>query len=446
MRNGKQEMIHGVRASATLTSGWWRRIGLLCLVLALAVALPAQNQHAVTFKTLVSFEGTNGAGPFSALVQDTDGNLYGTTGSGGTYGGGTVFEVTPSGSLTVLYNFCAQPNCTDGLIPDYLVAGSDASLFGATGLGGATGNGTVFKVTPGATPTTLYNFCALTNCADGSIPIGFVLGTDGNFYGTTAFGGNGSGSGTVFKLTPGGALTTLYNFCSQPNCVDGSLPDATVIQGADGNFYGTTEGGGANCAPYGCGTVFKITPSGTLTTLYSFCAKANCVDGSTPAASPLVQAADGNLYGTTAGGGTFDGTFFRITPGGALTTLYSFCSQPHCVDGFAPQSPLVQAADGNFYGETPEGGAYNGGTVFKITPSGKLTTLYSFCAQPNCTDGGGPNGLVLGTDRNFYGTTSGGGASDSCGGGCGTVFGLSVGHKPFAEAQPSSGKGAAHLR
>src|ERR1019366_8199890 len=246
---------------------------------------------------------------------------------------------------------------------------------------------TVFKVTPGATPTTLYNFCALTNCADGAIPIGFVLGTDGNFYGTTAFGGNGSGSGTVFKLTPGGALTTLYNFCSQPNCVDGSLPDATVIQGADGNFYGTTEGGGA-----------------------------------------------------------FDGTFFRITPGGALTTLYSFCSQPHCVDGFAPQSPLVQAADGNFYGETPEGGAYNGGTVFKITPSGKLTTLYSFCAQPNCTDGGGPNGLVLGTDRNFYGTTSGGGASDSCGGGCGTVFGLSVGHKPFAEAQPSSGKGAAHLR
>jgi uncharacterized repeat protein (TIGR03803 family) len=199
------------------------------------------------------------------------------------------------------------------------------------------------------------------------------------------------------------------------------------VQASDGNFYGTTVEGGAD----GAGTVFRITPSGTLTTLYSFCSQVNCTDGYWPYAG-LVQAADGNLYGTTGNGGAFGnyGTVFKITPSGTLTTLYSFCAQNGCADGEEPAARLVQAADGNFYGTTASGGtsqncdSYRCGTVFKITPSGTLTTLHSF----NYADGAYPyaglvqaSGLVQAAVLNFYGTTFKGG-----GDGYGTVFRLAA--------------------
>ena len=193
-----------------------------------------------------------------------------------------------------------------------------------------------------------------------------VQGTDGNFYGTTVTGSGNSYNGAVFKVTPAGKLTMLYRFCSQTNCVDGSFPYAGLVQATDGNFYGTTEQGGANnndssCFDSGCGTVFKITSTGKLTTLYSFCAQSNCSDGSAPVAA-LVQARSGNLYGTTAhGGANVDaGTVFRITPRGDLTTIYNFCSQSNCTDGGAPQAGLIQAKDGNLYGTTISGGAHLG--------------------------------------------------------------------------------------
>ena len=331
-------------------------------------------------------------------------------------------------TLTTLYSFCSQGNCADGSEPSAgLVQATDGNFYGTTVFGGNSsscnshfGCGTIFKITPSGTLTTLYSFCSAPNCADGSSPsAALVQATDGNFYGTTNYSGSGDycnyGCGTVFKITPGGNLTTLHNF----DGTDGGYPVAPLVQGSDGNLYGTTSRFGAN----GAGTVFKMAPNGTLTTLYNLCAQggSNCTDGSYPSAG-LVQASDGNFYGTTISGGTNDngigGTVFKITPSGTLTTLYSFCSQPNCADGAVLYAGLVQTSDGNLNGTTYEGGTTNNncpsgcGTIFKITPSGVLTTLHSF----DGTDGSAPGAGLQASDGNFYGVTGGGTNSD------GTVF------------------------
>ncbi len=201
------------------------------------------------------------------------------------------------------------------------------------------------------TLTTLYSFCSQPHCTDGAVPLAvLVQAADGNFYGTTYEGGTGPDSGTVFTMAPDGTLTTLYSFAVDGP--DGDQPYAGLVQGTDGNFYGTTSSFGA----YGGGTVFKITPSGKLTTLHNFCSQPNCTDGTDPAAA-LVQATDGNFYGTTDNGGTGGscsggcGTVFKITPSGTLTTLHSF----NGADGAQPRAGLVQATDGNFYGDNLRG-------------------------------------------------------------------------------------------
>jgi uncharacterized repeat protein (TIGR03803 family) len=418
---------------------WMIRACGVCLLWATAaVALPAQ-----TFSTLHSFNanGSDGYRPEAAMVQGTNGNLYGTTEGGGADGGyqGTIFKITTSGTLAIIYSFCSLSDCADGTNPIAgLVQGTDGNLYGTAYEGGGqaactdqNGCGTVFKITPTGTLTVLYAFCSQSNCTDGRGPQGtLVQGTDGNFYGTTAFGGanscnKGAGCGTVFKITPSGALTTLLSF----NGVDGDFARAGLVQGADGNFYGTTQTGGA-----GLGTVYMVTPSGKLTTLYSFSGR----DGSAPVAG-LVQGADGNFYGTTFGGGANGvGTVFKITSGGTLTTLYSFCSQSNCTDGSSPDAALVQSADGNFYGTTNEGGPNSNGTVFRITSDGTLTTLHTFClpSEFGCKDGSSPDAaLAQDTNGEFYGTTSAGGTY-----GDGTVFSLSVGLGPFVETNPTSGK------
>jgi uncharacterized repeat protein (TIGR03803 family) len=390
------------------------------------------------FTTLASFNGGDGSNPDEGLVQATNGDLYGPTYSGGVNGGGTVFKITPSGTLTTLYSFCSQSGCTDAADPFAgLVQATNGDLYGTTVLGGAYNDGTVFRITPGGTLTTLYSFCSQSGCTDGQFPYArLVQATNGDLYGTAQLGGT-HGKGTVFKITPSGTLTTLYSFCSQSGCMDGEYPEAGLVQAANGNLYGPTGQGGAE----GYGTVFKITPNGTLTTLYSFCSQSGCTDGEWPSA--LVQATNGNLYGTTyAGGANNMGTVFKITPSGTLTTLYSFCSQSGCTDGRGPYAGLVQATDGDLYGRTEYGGANGYGAVFKITPSGTLTTLYSFCSQSGCTDGENPQaGLVQATDGSFYGTTGGGGAYNF-----GTVFSLSVGLGPFVETLPTFGKVGAAVK
>jgi uncharacterized repeat protein (TIGR03803 family) len=221
--------------------------------------------------------------------------------------------------------------------------------------------------------------------------------------------------------------------------VDGAEPCAGLVQGIDGNFYGTTYVGGANDN----GVVFKISPKGNLTTLYSFCSLASCTDGSNSFA-PLVRGSDGNFYGTTADGGATGccGTVFKITPHGRLTTLYSFCSQSNCPDGGYPFAGLIQGTDGMFYGTTGSGSLdSNYGTVFKISRGGSLTTLYSFCPQTGCDDGAYPfGGVIQATNGVFYGVTSAGGGDSNCSGGCGTVFSLSIGLGPFVKTRPVSGK------
>jgi uncharacterized repeat protein (TIGR03803 family) len=218
-----------------------------------------------------------------------------------------------------------------------------------------------------------------------------------------------------------------------------------LVQATNGDFYGTTCCGGAH-GYYG--TIFKITPGGTLTTLHSFCAQTGCPDGRIPYSGALIQASNGDLYGTASEGGAADqGTVFKITPGGTFTTLYSFCSQSGCTDGAEPFAGLVQATNGDLYGTTTNGGAYspalNAGTIFKITPGGTLTTLYSFCAQSACTDGEFPEAaLVQDTNGEFYGTTVNGGGANNYG----TLFSLSVRLGPFVETQTTVGKVGAAVK
>jgi uncharacterized repeat protein (TIGR03803 family) len=402
--------------------------GVFLLWAAIVVGLSAQTTAVapiVTFTTLHNFDGTDGADPKAGLVQGTNGDLYGTTEGGGAnaacYRGatcGTVFKITPSGTLTNLYSFCSQTGCADGEGPyGGLVQATNGNFYGTTSAGGANGDyGTVFKITPSGTLTTLHSF----DVTDGESPLaGLIQGMQGDFYGTTEQGGANGGYGTVFKITPGGTLTTLHSF----DGTDGFCPCAGLVQGANGHFYGTTEEGGAN-GYNGDGTVYKITPSGTLTTLHSF----DGTDGFYPAAA-LVQGTDGHFYGTTQGGGAHgDGTVYKITPSGTLTTLHSF----DYAEGYEANGALVRGTDGNFYGTTIKGGASGGGTVFKITPGGTLTTLHSF----DGTDGARPEAaLVQDTNGTFYGTTFHGGAN-----GYGTIFSLSVGLGPFVETQPTSGK------
>jgi uncharacterized repeat protein (TIGR03803 family) len=405
---------------------------------------------------LFSFNNTGGGWPYAGLLQGTDGNFYGTTVIGGVYfnncgggGCGAVFKITPNGTLTTLYSFCAGGGgCTDGATPyGGLVEGTDGDFYGTTEAGGPNpyacggeyGCGTVFKITPSGKLTTLHSFGG----KDGSFPYGgLIQGADRKFYGTTSSGGisigcsGSTGCGTVFSITAKGELTTLYSLCQQSNCTDGLGPYAGLVQGRDGNFYGTTIRGGTNeCEEAGatCGTVFKITPTGTLTTLYSFDDMPN---GEYPYAG-LVQGADGNFYGTAyQGGASNDGTVFKITSSGTLTVLHSFDG----TDGRLPNAALVQGTDGNFYGTTYVGGANgaNNGTIFEITSAGVLTTLYSFAKG---TDGQRPDSpVVQGTNGTFYGTTYWGGAYQNCIAACGTVFSESVGLGPFVKTLPASGK------
>ena len=421
-----------------------RSLGFLSFIF-MAASLVCSAQ---TYTTLFSFDQTNGWEPLGIPAQGIDGNFYGTTIFGGTEGDqdGTAFKITPAGKQTVLHNFCSVSNCADGDDPFWgPTLATDGNFYGTTSSGGANNvGGTVFKLTSAGKLTVLYNFCGSSDgeCSDGNTPEGGVIqGIDGNFYGTTRDGGISSicpaGScGNVFKVTRTGTETTLYNFCSQTNCADGVFPTAPLVQGTDGNFYGTTEGGSGNPNA----TIFKLTPAGKLTTLYTF--------GGTGLqqisdVSGLIQATDGNFYGTSGRGGTNgNGIAFKITPGGAFTTLYNFCSVFGCLDGADPFGGFIQGSDGNLYSTTAEGGlnanGTNGGTIFKMTLSGVITTLYNFCSESNCADGDYPQAPpIQGTDGNFYGFALGGIGNEPL---YGVVYKLSTGLAPFIKFLPAGGK------
>ena len=395
---------------------------------------------AQSFKTVASFNGTNGSKPTLPPIQGTDGQGYGTTFDGG-FGQGNVFQITAAGLLTSLYSFCANfPNCSDGEFPFGLVQATDQNFYGVTEYGGAHNNaGTVFKMESGGHLTTLYSFCSLMGCLDGQTPeAALIQASNGLLYGTTAYGGAHLG-GTVFKISLGGTLTTLYNFCQQGACADGEAPEAPLLQAGNSKLYGTTTSGGT-----GSGTVFEMTLDGTLTTLHTF----SGTDGAYPWG--LVQGNDGNFYGATQFGGTGNGgTIFQLTPAGHLTTLHNFCSQANCSDGQNPFTGPVLGSDGNIYGTTTVGGSKGEGTAYVITTSGTLKTIHSFCDVRHCS-GQSPvqepsYGVAQDTSGVFFGTTIYGGTGTTCTdpspfAGCGTVYKLNVGLGAFVKPQPAVGK------
>jgi uncharacterized repeat protein (TIGR03803 family) len=363
------------------------------------------------YSVLYSFQGgADGSNPLASLIGGRDGNGYGTTSGGGNRNDGTVYKITPSGQETVLYSFQGG---ADGSTPTgQLIQDSEGNLYGTTSEGGSTSNGTVYKITPSGQETVLHSFQGGTT--DGNAPLASLIqDSEGNLYGTTCQGGS-TNNGTVFKITPSGQETVLYSF---QDGSDGSFPVSSLIQDGEGNLYGTTFLGGSTDN----GTVFKITPSGQETVLYSF---QDGSDGNNPS-SGLILGRDGNAYGIThTGGNKNDGTVYKITASGQETVLYSFQGG---TDGSAPLGGLVLGSDGNFYGTTLYGGSgassscdkVGCGAVFKITPSGQETVLYSFQGG---TDGGHPaSSLIQDSEGNLYGTTSEGGSNNA-----GTVFRLTV--------------------
>jgi uncharacterized repeat protein (TIGR03803 family) len=295
-----------------------------------------------------------------------------------------------------------------------VVQATDGNFYGTTAFGG-NGNGNVYRMTPSGRVTSIYSFCSQANCADGQTPITTpILGSDGNLYGVTWTGGiAGVGGGVLYKMTLNGRITILHVFCSDSGCTDGVNPSA-VIQASDGNFYGTASGG-----MNGVGIIFKISPSGTYNVLYPFCSQANCIDGGYVGVPPI-QGRDGNFYGVTDGGGTEGGgVFYELTSAGTYQVLHNFCLTGSCPEGSIPNT-IVQDAKGNFFGTTLSGGSFIAGTAFEITPTGTYKVLHNFSASGI----GEAQALTLGSDGNLYGMT-GGGFPFEGGDGLGSIFEIS---------------------
>jgi uncharacterized protein (TIGR03437 family) len=357
-----------------------------------AVTLSALPAQLLTNLVNFSFIGSDGFGPMNApLVQGSDGNFYGTTDAGGIDNNGTVFKLTPAGTLTTLYHFTGP----DGSHPAAgLIQGADGNFYGTTHDGGAGYVGTIFKITPGGVFTMMHSFLV----TEGGQPnASLIQASDGSFYGTYPQG--------VFRMTPSGVTTLFYSFTS------GYI--SPIVQAIDGNFYGTLSPLG----PSSCGTVFKLSLGGVLTTLNNLDA-AHCnpiVQGG------LIQASDGSFYGAAAANSAAQTcTFFKMAASGVLTDLQTV-PYPYC-----PGAPLLQARDGNLYGTSPGGSPDGAGILFKLTPEGVFTTLHVFGGTPDGSDATGA--LIQGLDGKFYGTTSSGGTHNT-----GTAFSFD----PNAAASPS---------
>jgi uncharacterized repeat protein (TIGR03803 family) len=385
------------------------------LLLAIIVALPRLACAQAVETTLASFDGANGHYPTQGLLLASDGNFYGTTPSyGADYG--TVFRITPTGTLTTIYRFSGLADEGNPLAA--LIQGSDGELYGTTAGGFNNLYGTVFKLTLDGTLTTLFVFTyagATDTFPNGNAPeAALVQGADGNFYGTTAGGGrqNGGSSaqGTIFKMSPAGDLLGSFPVYGG---LDIAFPNAPLVPGTDGAFYSTSYNSGGGLAS---GGVYQFSAASVVTVLHGF---NDTPDGNVPNGG-LVLGSDGNFYGTTEFGGTSHlGTAYRISPEGTYEELISFDNS----NGAQPFGQMIQATDGNFYGTTVLGGSHLQGTVFQLTPAGVLTTVYNFTySGSGDTDGAQPKGtLVQGADRRLYGTTQDGGLYNT-----GTVFALDL--------------------
>jgi uncharacterized repeat protein (TIGR03803 family) len=381
-----------------------RSFAVRLAVLFLATLTATRPALAQTETVLYSFcslaNCADGDGASGALIMDSSGNLYGETDFGGANNQGTIYELSTEGVHTVLYSF-TNDNGLDVFPIGGVVRDSQGNFYGVENEGGAYYLGSVYKVSPNGTQTVLYNFGSTRY--DGNSPNGsLVMDKRGNLYGTTATGGE-YGFGTIYGLKPDGTETILYCF-NPANGTDGATPYAGLVFDKQGNMYGATNAGGL----YNQGIVFELSAEGVYTILYTF--GTNSSDGKYPDWSLIIDA-QGNLYGVTRSGGAFNsGTAFKLTPGTPWTEtiLHTFNNTTN--DGADPFGTLVIDKQGNLYGATSEGGGVsNLGTVFKLSPTGTETILYDFVGGQT---GDTPSGGLLGdSSGNLYGTTLYGGAN-----------------------------------
>jgi uncharacterized repeat protein (TIGR03803 family) len=451
----------GMRAPARVRWGAprsWRcaqRSGLLSLACALMGVGTAQAQptEAVLYNFCTQANCADGGASVAGLATDSAGNLYGTTligggpsSCGGAPGCGAVFMLDTMGNYTVLYRFCAQPNCADGYSPyGGVILDSAGNLYGTTAWGGTgsygncfngfnAGCGVMFELSADGNYTVLHNFCSLPGCADGVAPEGnLVLDSSGNLYGIAS--GGVSNYGTVFKLDTAGNHVVLYTFNEHAWWGDNGEP--SLVLDPDGNLYGAAPYGGASSCH--CGVVFKLSQTGDYQALYSFTGGA---DGANPVGGVILDSA-GNLYGTTYyGGASGGGVVFELDAAGNYTALYNLSS----ASGRNPVGGLLLDSTGNLYGTTALGGANEiigvvtgGGVVFELDTTGTYTILYSFpsVVPPPVLPGYFPqSNLISDSVGNLYGTTTYGGTGT--GNGAGVVFELTIGLAPPTTSVASS--------
>ena len=361
----------------TLLTCRFVRLAIAAVTLAVALTTAVSAQQGTSYEIVSSFNGifTAGRGPWTTLIEGSDGNLYGTTLIEGRFGAGTIFRIDPAGVLTTVHHFSER----DGSAPAGLIQAADGRLYGTTEFGGSSDLGTVFRLEPTGGVTTLYSF----SDEDGtSQPTVLVQGSSGTIFGVT----RGQFS-TVFRLNPGGGITPLHRFESSE---EGSTATA-LIEAADGNLYGAMQ----TLGPLGGGTIYKLDASGTLTTLHAF----SGADGSGP--FDLIQGHDGDFYGVTVN----EATIFKMDAAGSVTTLHRFPAG-------TTSHVLIQASDGSFYVNTEA-------AIVKLDPAGTVTTLHAFTGD----DGRSIGALTQASDGNLYGTKLLGGTALGEGG---TIFTLDL--------------------
>lgn len=359
----------------------------------------------------VPFDGKN---PRAALLEARDGNFYGTTFAGGARGLGTVFRLTRAGAATIVHSFGGQAQA-DGANPTAaLMEASDGNLYGATLIGGPANTGTVFRITPAGVYSVIYAFERVASGGNFGGISRLIEGRDGFLYGATILGGP-NGTGTIVRISRSGTAAIISSF-GPMHSGDGSNPQGPLVQARDGYLYGTTVQGGAN----GMGTIFRVDPAnGAHATIYSF-GPAGSGDGAGPYGG-LLEVAPGRFYGTTgSGGSTKVGTVYELHAGPNAVTTVSIVHSFQGLgsgDGMIPAGELILGRDGNIYGSTPVGGANGAGVLFKLSPGGAESIIHAF-GKPLLQDGSGPaDGPIQGRDGALYGTTSNGGPRNQ-----GTVY------------------------
>jgi uncharacterized repeat protein (TIGR03803 family) len=370
-------------AASTARQGAKRIVPILCAI-AVVTALPLPG-HAQNFHVVHRFHGRyDGKTPAGRLIADEYGNLYGTTTAGGAFRGGTIFKIAPDGTETILHSLAPS---TDGSHPRSGVAiDEQGNLYGTAESGGATDNGTIFKIAPDGTFNVLHAFANAPY--DGSQPFGdLILDKRGNLYGTTQYGGSKAG-GTIFKINRAGKLTLLHSFCLDANCTDGGAPRGALVRAENGTLYGTTEEGGAGSD----GTVYSLTSDGNYTVVYSF--EGGDTDGADPTAGLILDKA-GNLYGTTAYGGPSDyGSVFKIAADGTYSVLHFFDG----TDGAYAYGGLLLDKSGNLFGAT------YGDTVYEMMGDGEFAVIANLYNPKTGERADEPVDSLIAMNGKLYGT------------------------------------------